>query len=188
MVECGVWNGGSAGITAVAAGGSRDVWLFDSWEGLPEPGDIDTSVTGIRREKGWDLGSIDNVERLFFHKLGIDQSRVHVVKGWFEETLPLHRRKVGAIALLHLDGDWYASIKRCLEELYDQVSPGGYVAIDDYGYWKGCKRAVDEFISEQGLEVDLIAVEGGSLYFAKPDMPGSWTTPLPDRDTHTYEW
>jgi O-methyltransferase len=169
LVECGVWNGGSAGIMAVAVEDSRDVWLFDSWEGLPEPGEIDTSVTGIRREKGWDLGSIDNVKRLFFHKLSVDQSRVHVVKGWFEETLPVHRRKVGAIALLHLDGDWYASIKRCLEELYDQVSPGGYVAIDDYGYWKGCKQAVDEFITTRGLDVAIVDIDGNAIFFQKPE-------------------
>jgi O-methyltransferase len=168
LVECGVWNGGSAGITAVALRDSREVWLFDSWDGLPEPGDIDTSVTGIRREKGWDLGSIEEVERLFFHKLSIDQSRVHIVKGWFEETLPIHRRKIGTIALLHLDGDWYESTKRCLEELYDQVSPGGYIVIDDYGYWMGCRKAVDEFVERRQLDVKLLTIDETAIFLEKP--------------------
>jgi O-methyltransferase len=168
LVECGVWNGGSAGMAAVALDDSRDVWLFDSWEGLPEPGDFDTSVTGIRREKGWDLGSIDNVERLLFHKLSIDQSRVHVVQGWFEETLRAHRRKVGAIALLHLDGDWYESTKCCLEELYDQVSPGGYIIIDDYGYWMGCRKAVDEFLEANRLGASLMIIDETAVFLEKP--------------------
>ncbi len=129
---------------------------------------MDTSVTGIRREKGWDLGSVARVEKLLLRKLKIHQSRVHLVKGWFEETLPIHREKVGEIALLHLDGDWYESIKRCLDELYDQVTRGGYVVIDDYGYWRGCRQAVDEFRASRRLDVELVDVEGNAIYFEKP--------------------
>jgi hypothetical protein len=168
LVECGVWNGGSAEMTAAPLSDERQIWLFDSWEGLPEPGEVDTSVTGIRREKGWDLGSLDQVQTLFFKKLKIERSRVHMVKGWFQETLPMYRDKVGPIAVLHLDGDWYESIKFCLDQLYDQVSPSGYIVIDDYGYWKGCKKAVDEFVTTRRLEVTIGDIDGNAIFFHKP--------------------
>jgi O-methyltransferase len=170
IVECGVWNGGSAAVLAQAArdhGEERDVWLFDSWEGLPEPDDIDTTVLGTRREKGWNLGSEDAVRELFFRRLTFDPARVHLVKGWFEETLPRFRAAAGPISLVHLDGDWYRSTRIALEQLYDLVVPGGIVAVDDYGHWKGARKAVDEFIAERSLPSRIAGVEC-AVYLRKP--------------------
>ena len=73
----------------------------------------------------------------------------HLIKGRFKETLP--HTDLGKIAVLHIDGDWYESVKVCLEQLYDRVSSGGIIQIDDYGHWEGARKAVDEFFDNRGI-------------------------------------
>jgi hypothetical protein len=70
------------------------------------------------------------------------------VKGWFEDTLFASKGEIGSIALLHVDCDWYESVRLVLAELYDQIVPGGVIAIDDYYAWLGCRKAVDEFFDD----------------------------------------
>ncbi len=148
LVECGVCNGGTSGLIA-AVSHDQAVWLFDSWEGCPQPGILDITFGGQRGTKGECLGSLEKVEELMSLKLKIKHERIHIERGWFQETLPRSKSKIGKIAFLHLDGDWYDSIKVCLEELYDQVVTGGIIVIDDYAFYLGCKKAVDEFISDK---------------------------------------
>jgi O-methyltransferase len=171
VAECGVWNGGSAAAIAEGfrrGGQPREVWLFDSWEGLPEPDEIDVSTAGTRREIGWNLGSERAVEEIFFARLGFNRDQVHLVKGWFEDTLPAFRATSPSIALLHLDGDWYRSVRLSLDQLYDLVAPGGVVVVDDYGYWEGSRKAVDEFLIERRLPRPFGSV-GSAVYLRKPN-------------------
>ena len=49
------------------------------------------------------------------------------------------------ISLLRLDTDFYESTKIELEILYPKLSSGGVLIIDDYGHWKGSRKAVDEY-------------------------------------------
>lgn len=167
FVECGVRNGGSAAIIAAAAKRNlnRHVWLFDSWEGFPEPDKRDIAYDLEKAAKGGVSGSKEKVKELLFRRLNLDNARVHLVKGWFADTLP--RSEVGAIALLHLDCDLYESTKVCLEKLYNNVVQGGCIVIDDYGYWNGCKEAVDEFIKQCNLKVKLVKVDFQAVYFHK---------------------
>jgi O-methyltransferase len=169
FVECGVWNGGSAGLVAKVAehNGNRHIWLFDSWEGLPEPTSSDVTCGGQCGEKGMALGSEGKVNELMLRKLKLSRNRVHLVKGWFQNTLKPHKRDIGEIALLHLDCDFYESVKLCLEELYDKVRVGGFVVIDDYGYWRGCKKAVDEFIENRGSGTKLNNIDYSAVYFRR---------------------
>ena len=104
-------------------------------------------------------------------RLRIPKSRVHIIKGWFEETFPTV--KIEKISLLHIDADWYESVKLCLEWFYDNVQPGGFVVLDDYGTWPGCKRAVDEFIIENGLKIKLVKVDYTGRYFKKSFTPSA---------------
>ena len=67
-----------------------------------------------------------------------------------------------------MDADWYQSVKLCLETFYDRVASGGYVVFDDYGYWEGCRRAVDEFLSGHAGKLDLVRVDHTGCYFRKP--------------------
>jgi O-methyltransferase len=169
FVECGVWNGGSSGLIAKIASSNhrRHIWLFDSWEGLPEPTDFDISYRGEAGRKGIALGSIKKVRELLFEKLKLDQKRVHIQRGWFQDTIPVYKNELGNIVLLHLDCDWYESVKFCLDELFDQVEQGGFIFIDDYGHWKGCKRAVDEFFEGRNLNIGVVKIDYTGIYFQK---------------------
>jgi O-methyltransferase len=177
IVECGVFKGGSAAMMTMAASQERKVWLFDSFEGLPEPTAEDGAMaveyagdraSGALEPIGQCVGPLDVVKELFFEKLGVAPSRIEIRQGWFQETLPTARHEVGTIAVLRLDGDWYDSTKVCLDNLYDLVIGGGFVIIDDYGYWEGCRRAVDEFLAARGLHVTLNVVDDSGVWFEVP--------------------
>jgi O-methyltransferase len=170
IVECGVYNGGSSALIASVccthSSARRHIWLFDSFEGLPPP----TEKDGDKAKAcgWWCHGDLELVARVY-EKLRIPWELVHIIKGWFHETFP--QVEVGEIALLHIDADWYDSVKLCLERFYDHVSPGGYVVIDDYGHWEGCRHAVDEFLNGRGIDVPLTVVDYTGRYFQKPVGP-----------------
>ncbi|MDP9194540.1 MAG: TylF/MycF family methyltransferase [Acidobacteriota bacterium] len=177
IVECGVFKGGSAAVMTMAASSKRQVWLFDSFEGLPEPTAEDGAMaveyagqraSGALEPIGQCVGPLDVVKELFFEKLAIAPSRINIRQGWFQDTLPVAKDEIGPIAVLRLDGDWYDSTKVCFENLYDLVVPGGFILIDDYGYWEGCRRAVDEFLAARKLEIVLHAVDDSGVWFEVP--------------------
>ena len=72
---------------------------------------------------------------------------------------PIRRQGIEKIAVLHLDGDLYTSTKEVLDALYDKVSPGGHVLVDDYYTWKGCRAAVDEFRRERAIASPILRVD-----------------------------
>jgi hypothetical protein len=148
IVECGVYRGGAAALMSHQSGGRRDVVLFDSFEGLPRPGERDGATAAANYREGWCLGSEEDV-RDIFRRLGVHTDRVQIVKGWFQQTFPV--TDVPPIAMLHIDADWYDSVKICLETHFDHVVPGGYIVLDDYGRWEGCTHATDEFLAARGL-------------------------------------
>jgi len=178
IVECGVARGGSAALMAMAAEEMDHcpaVWLFDSFEGLPNPtrddfveghGETGRHVRPLSR--GSCLGTYEEVGELLFRRLRLDRKRVRLVKGWFQETLPATRENIGPIALLRVDGDWYESTRCCLENLYDQMVVGGYIIVDDYGACYGAKKAIDEFVSRRGIKVDMTFDGRGGCYFSNP--------------------
>jgi O-methyltransferase len=166
IVECGTCNGGSAAILARVAAASpmrRHVWLLDSFEGLPpateNDGEFAAEYTGLC------AGSPQRVREVM-SRVGVPESTFTMVPGWFQDTLPTFQ--ANPIALLHIDADWYDSVKIVLETLYDRVSPGGFVVLDDYGYWEGCRHAWHDFETARGLKVHLNDVDGIGAYFQKP--------------------
>lgn len=180
LVECGVARGGSSGLMALVSqeyGSNRTSWLFDTFEGLPPPTDDDNYVSPTYSPKnkrasvvieGFCLGTIEEVSETLFKKLGVKKDNTKMVKGLFQDTLPIWRDKIGAIAVLRLDGDWYESTKCCLENLYSNVAPKGIVILDDYVSVPGCKKATDEFLKENDIDVELIFDNRGGCYFIKP--------------------
>ena len=176
LVECGVAQGGSAALMAMTSakyGRRRPVWLFDSYEGLPDPTaeDFVDGKTGRHVRplpRGSCLGTYEEVDALLFGKFGLDRRDVHMVKGWFQDTLVAERDAIGPIAVLRIDGDWYDSVKCCLDMLYDQVVSGGYVIIDDYSSCFGAQKAVDEFLEKRNLHVRLVPDGRGGCTFNKP--------------------
>lgn len=176
LVECGVAEGGTAAMMALVNKElgtiARAKWFFDSFEGLPEPTaeDYEGGRTGnfIRPlPKGSCLGTVEQVKGLMCNKLSVPEEEVHLVKGWFQDTVPKMKNEIGAIAVLRLDGDWYESTKVPLENLYDQISPGGFVIVDDYATCFGSRKAVDEFRSIQNISSPLYSDGRGGVWFQK---------------------
>jgi O-methyltransferase len=176
FVECGVWRGGSALLVADLLrrqrAEARKVWLFDSFEGHRPPEEIDGAPAQAYLAKTDSPEYFDNcrvavedVEQSA-RDLGLERY-TEIVKGWFDESLPATRERIGPIALLRIDCDWYASVRTCLEQLYDQVSQGGYVIFDDYYDWDGCTIAVHEFLAERKL-AHRIASDDGVAFIRKP--------------------
>lgn len=154
LVECGSAKGGSAALMALASRRLRErrnIWLFDTFEGLPAPTSDDPDYKLASLFTGDCVGTLDEVQALFERLHVAEDARF--VRGLFQETL--HKTHIPAIAVLHVDGDWYESVKVCLEELYDKVTPGGVIQFDDYGYWKGARKAVDEFFQRRGINQPL---------------------------------
>ncbi len=177
FVECGVFRGGTAALLGQVRGDGdpgRDVWLFDSFEGLPQPAPLDGAraafVAGNRAEGrlesiGVNVGSLEEVQHLLLDRFEIPVQRLHFVKGWFQDTLSQYQG--GPIALLHIDADWYESIKVCLQHLWPSVAVGGYVVIDDYGHFKGARAAVDEFLASLAPPPVLQRKGYSQAYFRK---------------------
>jgi hypothetical protein len=164
VVECGAARGGSAALMALTLerhGDARSVWVLDTFEGLPPPTQADPGIAKFftGRCRG-DLAQV----RALFEKLGV-AARCKIVQGLFQDTLP--GCGIGPICVLHLDGDWYESVKVCLDLLYDRVSPGGTIQIDDYGHWSGARRALDEFLTRRGIDPRLRVLDYTGLQFTK---------------------
>ena len=160
IVEFGVALGGSAIILAKSS--SKRFFGLDVFAMIPPPtSEKDDENSRARfqeikagRSKGIggddyygyrpDLYS-DVVGAFQRHGLTVDGEQIVLAKGLFEDTLP--KLPVEAIALAHIDCDWYDPVRFCLESIADRVSDGGIVVIDDYYDYGGCKTAVDEFLS-----------------------------------------
>jgi hypothetical protein len=178
FIECGVAQGGCSALMATVAKTDpkgRRMWLFDSFQGLPDPTEEDyddkKEITGEHIRplvQGSCLGTKNQVESLLFSEFGLNPDSVFLMEGWFQDTLPACKDRIGAIALLRIDGDWYESTLCCLRNLYDQVSPGGWIIIDDYGVCFGCKKAVHEFLDSIGFNPRLISDGRGGVLFCKP--------------------
>ena len=179
FVETGVWRGGCAGILSYSAkkyGYKNSLYFFDSFEGLPQPNikdGFDAKVFANNTNVGklkpiYKIKAEEKyIHELLFDRLDIDAKKVHIVKGWFQNTLPIYKNKIQSIAILRLDGDWYESTKVALDNLYELVVRGGYVIIDDYFFWDGCRKAVDEFIQENNLSVVIKKQDASGAYFIK---------------------
>ena len=166
FVECGVWRGGSSMLAArtfVDLGDtSRELWLYDTYEGMPTPTEADKRIdTGeVARDKfekartgedssTWCEASLEDVTENLA-ATGYPSERIRYIIGKTQDTLADPANRPAAISLLRLDTDWYESTSAELNALFDQVTPGGVVIFDDYGHWAGAKQAVDEFFAARG--------------------------------------
>lgn len=164
FVECGTWRGGCSVAMLLAQREVfgkvvRPVYMLDSFEGLPEVQERDGPLaaqwqSGIEPERFMDncrAAKSDLDSLLACH--GFSPGDYELVHGWFEETVPgvaLRLRHQG-IAVLRLDGDWYASTHVTLAQLCPLVPEGGVVIVDDYYAWDGCARAVHDYLASNDL-------------------------------------
>lgn len=159
IVECGVWRGGSMMMSAYSLLAlnvhDRPLYLYDTYEGQPEPSDVDRDIWGNAQRQGWqrfvkdgvytgERPPIDEV-RENLRKTGYDESRIILIKGKVEDTLPA--QLPGPIAILRLDTDWYESVAHTFTHLYPLLSHGGVLIVDDYGHLEGARKATDEYMA-----------------------------------------
>ncbi|MEK7063262.1 MAG: TylF/MycF/NovP-related O-methyltransferase [Patescibacteria group bacterium] len=174
FVELGAGRGGCGAFVAKVSkdmNDTRPLWLLDSFEGLSEPTPADLQgMTKVREkvQKGYLRVAEQSVTEIVGKVAHSELSRVHIVKGWFSDTVPANRAAIGAIAILRLDADLYEPTIFGLRELYDSVVEGGYVVIDDYKNWIGARRALFEFFHERGIAPYVQEYPaGGAAYFVK---------------------
>lgn len=175
VVECGVWRGGSMLTVAHTlhrhSSYERELYLFDTFDGMSEPTERDVHVVhgrsaaelladGSRAALIRAIAGLEDV-RQGFDDVPYPAAKVHFVKGRVEDTVPDSAPE--QIAILRLDTDWYESTKHELGQLYQRLSPGGIVIIDDYGSWQGSRDATDEFLDSTGEPLMLVRVGRGRI-------------------------
>jgi len=175
IVECGVAGGGSTALMAavIQRYSKQPRWLyaFDSFSGMPAPTEKDRHQGIPADQTGWGTGTCaapETTVQEICSKLKVRQI-VKTVKGYFQETLPKMRNMVGMISLLHVDGDWYESTQVIFQNLYDRVVNDGYIQVDDYGHWEGCRQAVHEFAEQKQITLNLQPIDETGVFFIKPD-------------------
>lgn len=168
IVECGVWRGGNILLFSLLLkeyGIKKNIWAYDTYEGMSEPTAADISFRGAEarkildhepkvlvgdRHNIWCYSALEEVrENILTHTTNIDH--IKFVKGKVEETLQGEENLPKQIALLRLDTDWYESTKAELEILYPRLVSGGILIIDDYGHWRGSRKAVDEYFAGKNV-------------------------------------
>jgi hypothetical protein len=174
VMEAGVWRGGTAifmkAVLDARDSGHRQLWVADSFEGLPVP---DAELHPVEA-RAHDSKLMREIYQHFavgleevqgnFARFGLLDERVKFLKGWFKNTLPT--APLGPLSVIRLDGDYYDSTMDCLVNLYDKLSPGGYMVVDDYGQddWTYCRKAVDEFRETRRITDPMIKVDS-TCYF-----------------------
>ncbi len=173
IVECGVWKGGSIIISAMTLmkenNRSRKIYLYDTFEGMAEPTDVDRmAANDFPAKEMWNklkrkndniwmcYSSLKEVRKNVFSS-GYPKKNFIFIKGKVEDTIP--KTIPEKISLLRLDTDWFESTRHELVYLFPKLSKGGILIIDDYGHWKGAKKAVDEYFKDNNIKILLNRID-----------------------------
>jgi len=175
FIEAGIWKGGAIALMAALLNTTetrdRKVIGVDSFEGIPpaKPDIYPADAAHIGCEKIEILlnNSIDEVES-YLNRLGLNENNnIKLIKGWFCDVLPELKKTNPTFALVRLDGDTYESTIQALENLEPHTSQGGYIIIDDYFSWSGCKKATDDYREKMGITSPLVTVDWTCAYWKK---------------------
>ena len=181
LVECGVCGGGcvmAMGISQQEFNEDREIWLYDTFEGMPRPAPIDNSVGVLSnrnpiqeydemtaRGEKWCYASLDYVKKNM-DKINYNSSKIKYIEGDVMNTL--NENYPDKISILRCDTDWYNSSKKELDVLYPLVQIGGFIILDDYYYWNGQHRAGNEWYEKYRNELSQIHDNGdGKAYIQK---------------------
>lgn len=171
LIETGVWRGGATifmrGILEAHGVRDRTVWVADSFAGLPR---ADTERYPVDANGPlWHLAhrlaiSLEEV-RGNFERYGLLDDQVRFLEGWFKDTL--HTVPDPQWAVIRLDGDMYGSTMEALTALYPNLTPGGYVIVDDYSAIEVCRRAVDDYRESNGIEDPIQRIDWNGVYWQR---------------------
>jgi O-methyltransferase len=177
IVECGVWRGGSMAAAARVLldqkDVSRDLYLFDTFEGMTDPTENDVNFLGksaseeLRKDPDVKCANapLEEVKEVLY-ATGYPRERIHFIAGKVEDTIPSSAPP--SIALLRLDTDWYASTMHELIHLFPRLSQAGVIIIDDYGHWKGSRQACDEYFARNRIALLLNRIDYTGRIAVKP--------------------
>jgi O-methyltransferase len=165
FVECGTYKGGTAAVLSRHMGKARHLWLYDSFEGMPN-----TSEKDGEEAKKWIgdcVGSVKDVREVM-KLVSANDEQYTIKKGWFDKTFqePLPKK----VALLHCDADWYDSVLLVLDNFYKLIPEGGCIVLDDFGYWEGCREAFYDFCLKNNERPLLERVGTTQAYWIKGRM------------------
>lgn len=182
LAECGVWQGGSCMLMAFTLlrhrSTIRGIWMFDTFAGHPQPdAERDIDLWGNRALDEWRRHRAEEAGEAWggapladvqanLASTGYPENRLHFIEGMVENTVPSNIP--GALALLHLDTDWYESTRIALLHLYPRLVSGGVLIIDDYGHYKGQRQAVDEYFNGRGQRPLLHRIDYSCRVMVKP--------------------
>lgn len=168
IVECGVWKGGSMAAMLYRLQEhndvSREAYLFDTFAGMTKPTEEDTKFNSnvpamIKFNKSqksdhneWCYAALEEAQKTMKDTM-YPTEKINYIIGDVNETAAKHTQP---IAILRIDVDFYEAVKSCLEELYPKVSKNGIIIFDDYGIWKGAKKAVDEYFEGQDITLNEV--------------------------------
>lgn len=162
VCEFGVAQGATSALIAnEMCTSGKNLWLFDSFQGLPKPSEKDQLIDDI-----FNLGQMERYEGTMACPIHMVEARlraisfpfssVKIVPGFIEETI--HSPSLPAkVCFAYVDFDFYNPIVVALKFLHDRLPVGGFIVVDDYGWFSsGAKAAVDEFASEYQDTFELI--------------------------------
>ena len=161
FIECGVWRGGTTifmkGILKAYGITNRNIWVADSFKGLPKPDFRKYPADKGDRfhEHEYLRVSLETVQSNF-RKYELLDNTICFLEGWFKDTLP--SAPIKNLAILRIDGDMYESTWDALVNLYPKVSKGGYVIIDDYYVVPGCKKAVHDYREKEKISAQILKI------------------------------
>lgn len=182
FVECGVWKGGSSMLIAKTllkfGVNDRRIWMYDTYEGMVEPGEEDQDPSGhsahevwkslVREDNksGWCVSSLAEVKKNL-ESTNYPSNLLNFVEGKVEDTIPKNK-PTDEIAMLRLDTDWYESTRHEMNNLFPQLVQKGIIIIDDYGHWLGAKKAIDEYVDQNKITLFLHKVDYTARIAVKP--------------------
>lgn len=140
VAEVGVFRGQSARVICEAKGG-KWLHLFDTFQGLPEPGDVDTKFA-----QGEYACSLAKVQELL-----ANQNNVRYYPGLFPATAGAVEAR--RFSFVHLDVDLYDSTRAALEFFHPRMNAGGIILSHDYVIADGVRKAFDEFFEHKAETV-----------------------------------
>ena len=174
FVECGVWKGGNLIIfnnLNQKYGLKKKIFGFDTFTGMSEPTIYDDNFLNVNAKKEWEKNKKANDVNLSFNcyssldevknnivslSSGKNLENINFIQGKVEDTLLIKKNLPNKISILRLDTDWYESTKVELEILFPRLTNGGVLIIDDYGQWKGSRKAVDEYFQNQNIVMHYV--------------------------------
>ena len=183
FVETGVYTGGTSAVMMRILMDfdtcNRKFYAFDSFAGLPASNPEDRFGAGMIGHKGQFVVTQERYENNLKRVNAWNESIIRISKGWFNETCA--KSPVKRISFLRLDGDIFISTWDALTALYSRVVPGGFIYVDDYGSFNGCREAVDKFRTQRKvyeplryIREDTDSVVGRADTFGKMIFEAVW--------------